>query len=200
MQSLQERLAEVMAAMGWEHADVMRVSGQSSSVVSQWLGKSSKIIKTIGKIEAAQRLSDASGYGATWIAKGIPPKHVGKREGSAAVAHEVSYTTFDTPPLLEWEEVMDLKKVTDVPSDFMLAIPDEALAARGLLKGERVWFKAASVAQPRNVVLIEANGRRYIRRYTESGRAEALDSAFDSFEPGAFRVVAVMHMRPQSSI
>ena len=87
-----------------------------------------------------------------------------------------------------------------VPADLLVEVPDEALAARGLMKGERVWFKAASQAQPRNVVLIEANGRRYIRRFTESGRAEALDSAFDSFEPGAFRVVAVMHMRPQSSI
>lgn len=186
--------------MGWEHADVMRVSGQSSSVVSQWLGKSSKIIKTIGKIEAAQRLSDASGYGATWIAKGIPPKHVGKREELAKVAHSVSYTTIEDPPITPWEDVVSLERMPAVPADLLVEVPDEALAARGLMKGERVWFKAASQAQPRNVVLIEANGRRYIRRFTESGRAEALDSAFDSFEPGAFRVVAVMHMRPQSSI
>ena len=64
-----------MAAKGWQHADVVRVSGQSSSVVSQWRGVGNgKIIKSIGKIEAAQRLEAASGYAALWIAKGEGPK------------------------------------------------------------------------------------------------------------------------------
>lgn len=117
-----------------------------------------------------------------------------------SMAHEVSYTTIEDPPITPWEVVVSLEKMPAVPADLLVEVPDEALAARGLMKGERVWFKAANVAHARNVVLIEANGRRYIRRFTESGRAEALDSAFDSFEPGSFRVVAVMHMRPQSSI
>ena len=95
---------------------------------------------------------------------------------------------------------MSLQKLPVIPTDLMVEVPDDALAARGLMKGERIWFKAQDSAEPRNVVLIEANGRRYIRRYTESGRAEALDSAFDSFEPGQFSVVAVMHMRPSKSI
>ena len=72
--TLIQRLAELMQAKDWTHADLMRVSGQSSSVVSQWLGKGSKVIKTIGKMEAAQRLEAESGYAALWIAKGIGPK------------------------------------------------------------------------------------------------------------------------------
>ena len=68
--TLTERLHEVMQAKGWTHADLMRVSGQSSSVVSQWLGKGSKAIKSIGKMEAAESIAAESGYAALWIAKG----------------------------------------------------------------------------------------------------------------------------------
>lgn len=60
---------------GWEHADVMRISGQSSSVVSQWLGKGSKLIKSIGKVSAAVRLAEAAGVSAEWLADGTPPKY-----------------------------------------------------------------------------------------------------------------------------
>ena len=74
MPTLTERLQEVMHAMGWEHGDVVRVSGASSSAVSQWLGKGSKIIYSIGQQEAAEALSKASGYAALWIAKGTGPK------------------------------------------------------------------------------------------------------------------------------
>lgn len=69
-----------MSACGWEHAELVRVSGQSNSVVSQWLGKGSKEIKSIGKMEAAERIESASGYAALWVAKGIGPK-------TAAAAH-----------------------------------------------------------------------------------------------------------------
>ena len=72
--TLIQRLAEVMQAKDWTHADLMRVSGQSSSVVSQWLGKGTKTIHTIGKLEAAERLEAETGFSALWIAKGIGPK------------------------------------------------------------------------------------------------------------------------------
>lgn len=55
METLIQRLEEVMREMGWEQADLRRVSGQSSSTVSQWLGNSSKLIKSIGKMEAAEQ-------------------------------------------------------------------------------------------------------------------------------------------------
>lgn len=73
-QTLKERLEEVMQAKGWAYADLVRESGESRSVVSQWLGHGSKLIKSIGKMEAAERLEAASGYSALWIAKGGGPK------------------------------------------------------------------------------------------------------------------------------
>lgn len=76
MPTLIERLTELMDAMGWGQPDLMRESKQSSSVVSQWMGKGSKQIKTIGKMEAAIYLERASGFSALWIAKGMGPKRV----------------------------------------------------------------------------------------------------------------------------
>ena len=93
MATLQQRLEEVMKAKNWEHADLMRVSGQSSSVVSQWLGKGSKDIKEIGKLEAAIYLERASGYSALWIAKGLGPKHA---HTTPTVAREPG-ARYDTP-------------------------------------------------------------------------------------------------------
>lgn len=63
-----------MLAMGWGHSDLVRVSGESSSVVSQWLGKSSKTIKSIGSIRAALNIERASGYSALWVSRGEGPK------------------------------------------------------------------------------------------------------------------------------
>lgn len=79
--TLTERLRQVMDAMRWEHADVVRISGQSSSVVSQWLGKGSKTIKSINKMDAAMKLAEASGFAALWIAKGEGPQRAGGDQG-----------------------------------------------------------------------------------------------------------------------
>lgn len=76
MLTLTDRLQDVMQHMQWTHQDLMRVSRQSSSVVSQWLGKTAKPIKTIGKLEAAIYLERATGYSALWLAKGMGPKFV----------------------------------------------------------------------------------------------------------------------------
>jgi transcriptional regulator with XRE-family HTH domain len=74
--TLTDRLEELMRVQKWTRADVLRISGVSSSVLSQWMGKGSKVIKTIGDMKAATKLSEASGYNALWIAKGEGPKHV----------------------------------------------------------------------------------------------------------------------------
>lgn len=76
MQTLQRRLEEIMAAMAWERRDLVRVSKQSSSVVSQWLGHGSRPIRSMNKLDAADRIAAASGYAALWIAKGLGPKRV----------------------------------------------------------------------------------------------------------------------------
>ena len=76
MQTLKERIEELMTAMSWSVPDVARVAQVSRSAVAQWRGQGSKQIHTIGRVDVAQRLADASGYSALWIAKGEGPKKV----------------------------------------------------------------------------------------------------------------------------
>lgn len=105
MATLQERLEEVMTSMGWTHGDVVRISGQSSSVVSQWRGKGTKLIKSIGKMEAAMRLSAASGYSALWIAEGEGPKmsvsYAKEAAAKATIAAEPPPVPLSAPVVLE---------------------------------------------------------------------------------------------------
>lgn len=68
---LPTRLTIVMQACGWTRADLKRESKQTSSVVSQWMGKGSRPIKSIRKMEAAENLARASGFNALWIATGM---------------------------------------------------------------------------------------------------------------------------------
>lgn len=75
MSTLTERLKEVMASRGWStDQQVADIAGVSRSAVAQWLGKGSKMIHTIGNMEAAENLERETGYAALWIAKGVGPK------------------------------------------------------------------------------------------------------------------------------
>lgn len=94
--TLKDRLNTVMQAMNWEYTDLVRVSQQTHSVVSQWLGRGSKEIKTIGKLEAAIYIERASGFSALWIAKGMGPAKVDGartlREPSPTYGHDPADT------------------------------------------------------------------------------------------------------------
>lgn len=191
MKTLKQRTEEAIQE-GYTVGQLAKAAGKTSSAVSQWLNGNTKAIKA----ESAIGLEGLTGWAATWWATGKGPKFAG-----AEVAHVLSYQKVTTPPLTVWEDVVSLEKMPAIPADLMVEVPDDALAPRGLARGQQVWFKAASQAEPRNVVLIEANGRRYIRRYAEDSQgpfAQALDDAYPSFRE--FKVVAVMHMRPESSI
>ena len=119
MATLKERLEEVMKACSWEHADVVRISRQSSSAVSQWLGKGSKEIKTIGKLEAAIYLERQSGYSALWIAKGIGPK-LAERPGGTVLQLAEGPGPWQSPSLLEQVGML----LAAVPLDRRRAVAD----------------------------------------------------------------------------
>lgn len=62
--------------MGWDDQAMSGVAGVSRSAVAQWRGQGSKIIHSIGNMQAAEKLERATGCAALWIAKGEGPKHV----------------------------------------------------------------------------------------------------------------------------
>lgn len=115
--TLKERLERIMREMGWDHGDLVRESGASSSAVSQWLGHSSKIIKSIGQVEAAERLSWRTGYSALWIAKGIGPEKSGLHDAlrQSATLREAMLTiaksTGELTPEQKASVIADLAKI-----------------------------------------------------------------------------------------
>lgn len=136
---LQTRLAEVMTAMRWEHADLVRVSKQSSSVVSQWLGKGSKskIIKSIGKMEAAENIERASGFAALWVAKGLGPKRI----TPPAPAVSLARSPIGTYSALE-QTLADLAKlISEAPVEHRHAIASN-LSGMALDGGASHWLLA----------------------------------------------------------
>ncbi|NDY89762.1 hypothetical protein [Ideonella livida] len=90
MSSLRERLEEVMAAKKWTRSDLLRITGQSQSLVSQWLGKGSKEINEMHKLGAAVALARESGYSALWIAIGEGPKFVRDVEDARLVGQSAT--------------------------------------------------------------------------------------------------------------
>ena len=68
--TLQARIAELMEATDWSVGEISRITGVSSSAVSQWKDGPTKTIK----IGPATKLAVASGYSAVWIATGEGPK------------------------------------------------------------------------------------------------------------------------------
>jgi phage repressor protein C with HTH and peptisase S24 domain len=86
MSTLKERMDEFSQATGWDVGKIAKEAGVSSSAVSQWLGKGSKVIKSIG-IEPATNLEKASGYRAMWLSKGELPKMVAKKESDTETSH-----------------------------------------------------------------------------------------------------------------
>lgn len=133
-----------MQAKGWLYPDLVRESGESRSVVSQWLGRSSKLIKSIGKMQAAERLEVASGYCALWIAKGIGPKFL-----AGTVPMEADSGSNRTPPapnaeasLAQALEVMGLALAVEMSSERRAELA-EALSA---------WARYAGRARYRETV------------------------------------------------
>ncbi len=174
--TLQERIAELMSTMRWSHGDLMRVSGQSSAVVSQWRGVGNgKQTKSIAKLEAVQAIEAASGFSALWVAKGMGPKMVSNwtpaqsPSGGMAihtVAHYLSHPTVDdeltTHP---WEFV--LSAGLPLPKRFCTAVPDDALAPRSP-RGTEFVFSSTFTGTPEDsvaVIVQTAGGRRYMRLY-----------------------------------
>ena len=70
MSTLQDRIAEIMAATGLRVGEISTITGVSSSAVTQWKDGPTKSISLL----PATKLSQRTGYSATWIATGIGQK------------------------------------------------------------------------------------------------------------------------------
>lgn len=78
MNTLQERIAELMAASGLSVGQLAEIAGVSSSAVSQWKDGPTKALKAA----PATRLAERTGYCARWIAEGSGPKKDARHSAS----------------------------------------------------------------------------------------------------------------------
>lgn len=155
----------------------MRVSGQSSAVVSQWRGTGNgKQTKTIGKLEAVQAIERESGFSALWLAKGMgpkraanwtPPQHAPKGVIVSSVAQDLSQPQFDDDPTTcTWEFILSTA-ASGLPKRFKLAMPDDALSPH-TPRGVVLIFSTGQEPIFGHGVLVEdAAGQRYVRRYAQ---------------------------------
>jgi transcriptional regulator with XRE-family HTH domain len=141
--TLAERLTELMQAQKWSRRDLQLAAGVSSSVVSQWLGKGTKEIKSIGNTAAAERLAQATGYALLWIAKGQGPKKPAPAaRAPAAPATTVLTAQEPAPPGPRFADRMQVS-----PSDWAL-LQDIKVAATAA----EIADLRARAAQARDVV------------------------------------------------
>lgn len=109
MSALKDRMEEFSKATGLDVGKIAEIAGVSSSAVSQWFGKGSKIINSIG-IAPATKLEKASGYRAMWLSKGELPKFVtsienGNVDAARAFSGEV--------PVISWVQAGNWNEAAD---------------------------------------------------------------------------------------
>ncbi|MDN5503243.1 MAG: peptidase S24 [Comamonas sp.] len=72
MSTLQERIAHLMEKTGLKVSEIARITGVSSSAVTQWKDGPTQSLKTA----PATKLAEATGFSAMWIATGTGSAHV----------------------------------------------------------------------------------------------------------------------------
>lgn len=121
---------------------------------------------------------------------------------NTAQAHSLSLAPVVLPPALSWEATMKSERL---PPQFRVAMPDEAL--EGLPAGTILLFSCEEMPTIGSGVLVEdATGRRYVRRYAEGngGRwvAQATRSAYITLdsERDGLKLLAVMTGRMSGAV
>lgn len=196
MNTLLERLEFVMKTMNWSQTDLKEKSGESSSVVSQWLGKGSKTIKSIGKLEAAERLERETGFSALWLAKGIGPMQAADTppsEGRPQVGQTMSLSDVRLPPpIIEWGDLM----TAELPPRFQTRVPDDSLTPL-VPAGSLVTFDR-TIERPRpgdGVLVKDESGALYFRRFREGrpGQWEAysMNNAYRTLQSDHDKLVLI---------
>jgi hypothetical protein len=150
--------------------------GKAPAQISQWLGGTRSIEDETAR-EIEKRLGLPRWTMDAQVSRDSGPPSV------AGVAHPKILDEFTVPPLTQWE---DLMKMQEMPEQFRLAVPDDALGER-LPKGTELIMQRASVAKPGQVVLVrDGAGQLYLRRYSQGAagawRARAPNEDYPSLD------------------
>jgi transcriptional regulator with XRE-family HTH domain len=168
MGTLQQRVEEAVAA-GFSLADLARAAGVDSAAVSHWHKGRTKSLKA----KSALGLAEFTGRSASWWAEGKTAasgdwrllQHAPKGVVMEPVAQYLSHPqSEDEPQLHTWEFILS---AVILPARFRLAVPDDALAP-STPKGTVLIFEPAAPPVFGHGVLVEdAAGVRYVRKYAQ---------------------------------
>jgi len=105
--SLADRIQEVLDASKLSVAELAKEAGVTPSAVYQWLGKSSKEIKTI-QLRPALLIERKTGFSALWISAGEGPKRI---EARIAVPPPppADFADSQKPSESEWDMLRDMR-------------------------------------------------------------------------------------------
>jgi hypothetical protein len=188
----QLRLIELVAAAGGPTKLMERTGVTDTHIIACVKGRRDVGDEMAAALEAGMDKPD------DWM--DTPPSPL--QGGDAEQAHLMSLAPVVLPPELSWEATM---KSDRLPPQFRVAMPDEALD--GLPAGTILLFSCEEKPTIGAGVLVEdATGRRYVRRYAEGtgGRwlAQATRSAYltlDSERDG-LKLLAVMTGRMSGTV
>lgn len=147
--------------------------------------------------DGALKAQRVLGVSAMWILHGTGARAVAHPpEDAGAQAQPMILDAYTVPVTVPPERWMTGDAL---PSSFVTTAPDDALAP-SLPRGARVLMRALEPAErvrPGACVIVEdAQGRRYLRRYAETAgggwSAQALHGAYATLQGDGLRVLAVM--------
>jgi transcriptional regulator with XRE-family HTH domain len=188
--SIHQLIRDRRAAANLTEQALADLVGVTRGAVQQWEreGGTSPRVKFRPKLAKALGISV---YDLTAAESPNPP--------TSGLAQAVSLSIFDTPTLLNWEQVMERKTL---PAEFTMRLPDDALAPeypRGL---ELVWATDRTPQYGSLVIVRDKRGQTHVRQYAQGSEPDHWQAAgngpfytFDSKKDG-LQVLAVAKWRP----
>jgi transcriptional regulator with XRE-family HTH domain len=208
MKDLKDRIDQLVSETGLTNTELAKHAGCSRSAVAQWRGKGATTLAI--KMQYALALQKALGYSAQWLFDGSGPKKVQPPPDapdhpptSGGGSLEDTVHPYSEPRPITWGELMEMRQL---PEQFTLAMPDDALAPT-TPRGTGLVFDTRAIPTPGAGVLVQtADGRRYVRRYGEGlgddWEAQARNPAFVTLQSrrDGLQVLAVVVARHGSEV
>lgn len=168
--------------------DARALVSRAGKTYSYWRDLMGDDKKSFGE-KAARSIEEALGLPPGWLDT-LPQE---PQATIPAQAHALTLDAYTVPPKIEWENLMLL---TELPSGFRAAVPDDALAPRVLRGTELIFSTEAAPAPGVGILIRDAAGAVHVRRYAQAPgggwAAQALNDAYASFPGPEVQLLAVM--------
>lgn len=159
------------------------LSARAGRSYSYWRDLLTDESKSFGE-KIARSIEESLGLPAMWLDEPIearnasdstePYPSAGRDSPSKMMAHSMSYGSFHTPPTITWEEVLKI----ELPSEFVLKVPDDAIAAQHPCGTQMVFGTQAPLKPGKAVLVRDRSGELFVRIYgnVRGARWQALAS------------------------